>query len=78
MVNRLYTEIPGLRETLVWICSRIGERIDRPQMVSVQIRLEPSVSGSQVTDTIRYLVTEEIARIPAFCMELAEGRYSIC
>lgn len=78
LANRLYNEVPGLKEVSVWMCSRIGEPIDKPQILSVQIRLMRSVSASQVIDPIQRMVNEQVARIPSFCMELAEGRCSVC
>lgn len=78
LANRIYTQIAGLREVVVWLCSRIGEPVDRPQMVSVQMHLKSGVNISDVTEPIKNLVKDELARIPAFCRELAEGRYPVC
>lgn len=75
---RIHREIPGLREVVVWLCSRIGAPVDRPQMASVQISLQPGVSFERVADPIRQVVREELERMPLFCEELAQGRYSIC
>lgn len=78
LANRIHTEIPGLREVVIWLCSRIGEPVDRPQIVSVQIHLHPGVTLSDVVGPIRQAVEEELARMPVFCKELAQGRYPIC
>lgn len=78
LANRVYTQVPGLREVAVWLCSRIGDPIDRPQMVSVQIHPQPGLLLGDAVNSIRRLVGEELARMPVFCEELAQGRYSVC
>jgi len=78
LAHKLYAEVPRLREVVVWLCSRIGDPIDRPQMVAVQIHPHPGVSCRDVEESIRRVVWEELARMPVFCEELARGRYPIC
>ena len=78
LATRIYSEISGLREIVVWLCSRIGEPVDRPQMASVQIRLQPDVTLANVAHRICTVVQEELERMPLFCEELAQGRYPIC
>jgi S-adenosylmethionine synthetase len=78
LANMLVTKIAGLREVTVWLCSRIGMPIDQPQMVSVQTHLQPGVTLADVTAPIRHVVQQELAHMPTFCQELAQGRYPIC
>lgn len=78
IAKRLHSQIQGLREVMVWLCSCIGEPIDRPQMVSVQVRLESGMAIADVAAPIRQVVMEELARMPVFCQELAQGRYPVC
>ncbi|MFQ5847924.1 MAG: methionine adenosyltransferase [Candidatus Methylomirabilales bacterium] len=78
LAARIHTEVPGLQEVVVWLCSRIGEPVDRPQMVSVQVHLQPRVVLADVTDPIQRVVKEALARMPVFCEELARGHYPIC
>ncbi len=78
LATRIHNEIPGLREAVVWLCSRIGEPVDRPQMASVQVRLQPGVTVNDVERPIRHVMTEELKRMLVFCDELAQGRYPIC
>lgn len=78
LATRIHTEVAGLREVVVWLCSRIGEPIDRPQIASVQVHLQPRAILADVATPIRSLVREELERIPAFCDELAQGQYPVC
>jgi S-adenosylmethionine synthetase len=78
LADRIYKEISGLRSVEVWLCSRIGEPVDRPQIVSVQIHVQPGVRGVDLADPIRDVIQNQLTRIPDFCEELAEGRYPVC
>jgi S-adenosylmethionine synthetase len=78
LAGRLHSRIPGLREVTVWLCSRIGDPVDRPQIVLVQAFPEQGFSVEEMTRPIRALVNEELSRMPAFCRELAQGLYPVC
>jgi S-adenosylmethionine synthetase len=78
LASLLYRQIPGLAEAVVWLCSRIGAPIDQPQVVSVQVRLRPGASMADVHGPIGKLIAAELGRIPELCMELAQGRHSVC
>ena len=78
LAGRIYTQIPGLRSVEVWLCSRIGEPVDRPQIVSVQIHPRAGIHATDLADPIRKVVNDELARMPIFCEELAQGRYPVC
>ena len=78
LATRLHAHIPGLREVMVWLCSHIDEPVDQPQIVSVQVHLQPGVAITDVVDPIQQVVKEELAHMPVFCQELVQGRYSVC
>lgn len=78
LARRIYHEVSGLREVVLWLCSRIGEPIDSPQLASVQVKLEEGVQMAQVADPIRRIVAREFAQLQSFCQALAEGKYPIC
>jgi S-adenosylmethionine synthetase len=78
LARQIYQEVSGLREVIVWACSRIGEPVDKPQVTAVQVKLEKETSMADVADPIRRIVAREFARLPTFCQALAEGKYPIC
>lgn len=78
LAARIHSEVPGLREVVVWLTSRIGEPVDRPQMASVQVHLQPGITLADVTNPIRQVVKRELERMPVFCQELAQGCYPVC
>jgi S-adenosylmethionine synthetase len=78
LAHRLRAEVSGLRGVTVWLCSRIGWPIDHPWVVSIQAVLEPGAALSDAEPSLRAVVADALARIPEFCLELAEGRHCVC
>ena len=75
---QIYQSIPGVRQAVVWLCSRIGAPVSQPQMAAVQVALDGHTKLSAIEGAIREIVTGELERLPDFCRALAEGKYSIC
>lgn len=78
LADRIYTDVSGLREVTVWLCSRIGEPVDRPSMISVQVSLQPTVTVEEVMGPIRQVVREGLEQIPSLVRDLIAGRYPVC
>lgn len=78
LAEQIHREVPGIRQAVVWLCSRIGDPVDRPQMTSVQVTLDARTKLSDVEDAIRWIVARELGRMAHFCHELASGKYSVC
>jgi S-adenosylmethionine synthetase len=78
LAHKLHTQIPALREVVVWLCSRIGAPIDQPQMISVQVHLQTGLTLADVIPLIQAMVQDELSRMAVFCQELAAGRYAVC
>jgi S-adenosylmethionine synthetase len=78
LAQQIYGEIPGVRQAVVWLCSRIGDSVDSPQMSFVQVVLDNSTEFSAVQAAVSKTVAQELARMAEFCEELANGKYPIC
>jgi S-adenosylmethionine synthetase len=78
LADRIYREVSGMEQVIVWLCSRIGAPINQPQVAAVQVKLKPGTRFSDIADPVRQLVNRELHRMPAFCSELAQGKYPIC
>ena len=78
LAEKIYREIPGLEQTVVWLCSRIGAPIDQPQVAAVQVTLKAGTKISDIAELARQIVKSELERMPEFCMELARGEYPTC
>jgi S-adenosylmethionine synthetase len=78
LAEHIHREVPGIRQAVVWLCSRIGDPVDRPQMTSVQVALDAETELVDVEESIRNIVARELERMAQFCQELASGKYSVC
>lgn len=78
LADQIYTQVSGIREVIVWLCSRIGDPVDRPQVVSVEVKLKGETKLAGVIDPIGEILRREISRMPVFCRDLAQGKYPIC
>jgi S-adenosylmethionine synthetase len=78
LARQIHAEIPGVEQAVVWLCSRIGDPIDKPQMASVQVKLDGHIRLADVERSIREITVRELERMPSFCRELGEGKYPIC
>lgn len=70
--------MPGVASTVVWMCSRIGEPVDRPWIVSVELGLEAGVALSDLRGAPEARVRARLAGMKAFCEELARGEHPVC
>jgi S-adenosylmethionine synthetase len=63
---------------MVWLCTRIGDPVDQPQIAAVQIVPDGRTKLAEVEAPIRRMIVRELERMPQFCESLASGQYSIC
>lgn len=78
LAEQIHLEVPGIEQAIVWMCSRIGDPVERPQVVAVQVALDAATQLVNVEEPIGKIVKRELERMPQFCQELASGKYSIC
>ncbi len=78
LAEKIYGEVPGIREVYVWLLSQIGRPIDDPLAATVEVKLEDGVKLTDVRERITDIVDGELSRISDFCMELALGKHRVC
>lgn len=76
--EKIYKNVEGIREVYVLLLSRIGTPINRPQMASVQVRLQEGFKLGDVSKRVKMIMESELADISFFCEKLALGKYTIC
>jgi S-adenosylmethionine synthetase len=77
LAGEIYERVPGLRDVTVWMVSRIGRPVDRPQATAVRVYVKPGVRLQDVQGAIQERVERALADLPSFARELAQGRYSV-
>lgn len=78
MAQRIYTEVPGLKEIYVWLLSQIGRPINDPKIASVQLVPNPGTNIREIRPEVEAIVNAELDNINKFCYELAEGLMPVC
>ena len=78
LAEQIYAEVSGIEQAIVWMCSRIGEPVARPQVVAVQVGVDESSIFADVDAPISKIIARELERMEQFCQELAGGEYSVC
>jgi len=77
LANRIHAEVEGLREVTVWLCSQIGQPIDRPLMAAAQIIPVSDVGIEDVEDRIANVMDRELSSIHRFVERLIEGELTV-
>lgn len=77
IANEVYQQVPGIREVYIWLCSQIGQPIDRPLIASAQLILKPGVSLEQISPQVEQVMEQELAGIYNFTERLTRGELSV-
>lgn len=77
LAQRVYQEVPGLREVSVWLCSQIGSPLDQPLLAAAQVALAPGVRLADVSQPVQDVIADGLIHIESFIEQLVAGRYSI-
>jgi S-adenosylmethionine synthetase len=78
IAGRIIAEVPGVKETYVWLLSQIGRPINKPHVVSAQIIPESSFEVKSLTPPIEEIIDYEFEHLGDFCDELAKGLIDLC
>lgn len=66
-----------MSEVYVWLCSQIGNPIDRPLIASVQLILQPEAALSNISPSAKRIIEGELSTIHEFTSRLAEGELPV-
>jgi S-adenosylmethionine synthetase len=78
MADQIYREIPGVEEVYVWMLSQIGQPIDKPKVVAVQLIRKKDSDSKSLPLQIEEVVGKELDNIQSFCNSLIEGKIAVC
>jgi S-adenosylmethionine synthetase len=78
VAQHVYEEVPELKEVYIWLLSEIGRPIDQPAIAAAQVVMKENSSIDKVRSKIAAVLEYELENIDNFCMELAQGKISIC
>ena len=73
IADRIIADVPGIRETYVWLLSQIGRPINKPSAVSAQVIPADGVDMAAATQQIDEIIGYEFEHLAEFCDGLAKG-----
>jgi len=73
IADRIIADVPGIRETYVWLLSQIGRPINKPSAVSAQVIPADGVDMDAATQQIDEIIGYEFEHLAEFCDDLAKG-----
>lgn len=77
IADDIYQHVPGIAEVYVWLCSQIGQPIDKPLIASAQLVLKPGVNLEDVRKPVEEVIENELANIYRFTERLTHGEFSV-
>ena len=78
LAQDIVTAIAEVEAVSVWLVSRIGQPIDHPALVQVQITSSANHLSSSTRDAVETFIRARFEHIADFCEALAQGRHRIC
>jgi len=69
--------VPGFKEVYVWLLSTIGDPINHPSALSVQLIPKGGISKDHYDD-VEEVIVDEFSKLPVFLKQLADGSLSVC
>lgn len=77
LAEKIYSDVPGLQEVYVWLCSQIGQPVDEPIIASAQVIPQAGVMLPEIKPDVMSIIEQELAQIQSLTMDLARGVYTL-
>lgn len=77
IANQVCGQVNGIKETYIWLLSRIGKPINEPAVCSAQVILDDGVGIRDIQPQIEEVIAHEFEHLDQFCMDLAQGKITI-
>lgn len=78
LAKMIHEQCDGVREVYVFLLSRIGAPIDRPQAATAQVVLRDGASQAEVVRKGEEILARELSGMARFCRDLSRGAYPVC
>jgi S-adenosylmethionine synthetase len=78
IASDIHSDVSGVDEVYVWLCSQIGHRIDEPKVAAAQLILSPNTNIRDVKGEVAEIMDSELEHINDFCKQLIQGKIPIC
>jgi len=77
LANRIYREVPGLKEVYVKLLSQIGRPIDDPLIADVKVKTETGSITREQENEIKAIVEETLDNITVYTEKILRGEVQL-
>jgi S-adenosylmethionine synthetase len=78
IANEIYTTFTDeIEEAYVWLLSKIGQSIDKPELAAAEIIMKEGSELSSISEQVNELIESSFQKIDELCNDLALGRYPV-
>ena len=77
IAQQVIQRVDGVAEIYVWLCSQIGQPLDKPLIASSQVIVKDRDSFPEVQVAVEAIIQQELAGIHGFCKRLASGEFPV-
>ncbi|MEQ1827557.1 MAG: methionine adenosyltransferase [Pirellula sp.] len=77
IANEVIQRVEGVDEVHVWLCSQIGQPINKPMLAASHVILRSGIDLPDVEPAVKAIIEEELAEIHKFSLRIIRGEFSV-
>jgi S-adenosylmethionine synthetase len=77
IADRIATNVDGVEEAYVWLCSQIGRPINDPLLAASQIVPKADANIQDINPAITTIIEDELASLPQFTQQILTGNFQV-
>jgi S-adenosylmethionine synthetase len=77
IANDVIQRVEGVEEVYVWLCSQIGQPIDKPILATSHVVLQSDVLLSDVQPAVSAIIEQALAEIHSFSRRIVQGEFTV-
>ncbi len=78
IAKEICRKVEGVQEAYVFLLSRIGAPVDRPELAAAQVSLERGRKVNEIAGAVKALFAKQFSETGRFCIDLSRGKYPVC
>lgn len=77
IAQEIASQVEGVGEVYVWLCSQIGKPLDHPLIASAQLVLQSGAMLADIKPAVEDIIAKELSSIHEFTKRLAQGELPV-
>ena len=77
IANEVVQRVEGVDEVYVWLCSQIGQPINKPMLAASHVVLRSGVGLPDVEPAVKAIIEQDLAGIHKFSLRIIRGEFSV-